>query len=101
MTYTYDSGKIERDFVLKKAEGNCHQDPNQTKLIGVMCQKCPYFLKMQTFYPSPKDEYRLNLHSLGTYVFCKFHKKDDEGTEEIIRDMYRKFREEAIKHFYD
>jgi len=32
---------------------------------------------------------------------CKFHKKDDEDTEEIIGDMYRKFKEEAIKYFYD
>ena len=99
MTYTYDTGKIERDFVLKRVEGNCKADPKQTRLIGVMCKSCPHFIRMETFYPSPKDDYILNTNKIGTFVFCKFHKEDDPGTDEIIHRMYEKFRYEALTHF--
>lgn len=101
MKYTYDTGQIERDFVLKKVDGSCKQDPEHTKLIGVMCQNCPYFLEMKTFYYSPMEEYKLCLDEIGTFVFCKYHKEDDESAEEAVRRMYADFREEAIKHYYD
>lgn len=101
MTYTYSTGKIERDFVLKKVEGNCNVDHEHNKPIGVMCQGCPYFIKMKTFYHSNRDEYILNLETYGTFVLCKYHKQDDEGTREIIHEMYEDFREEAITHYYD
>lgn len=101
LTYNYYTCKIERDFVLKRVEGDCNVDPERTKLIGVMCQGCPHFLKMKKFYRPNKDKYILNLDTYGTFVFCKYHKKDDEGTSDIIAEMYSKFREEAISHFYD
>lgn len=100
-TYSYATRKIERDFVLKRVEGNCHVDPEHAKLIGVMCKGCPHFLKMKTFYYSPREEYKLCLDKIGTFVFCKFHKKDDDGAEEAVRKMYEKFEEEAITHYYD
>ena len=37
----------------------------------------------------------------GTFVFCKYHKEDDEGAHDILMKMYEQFREEAITHFYD
>lgn len=101
MTYNYDTGKITRDFVLKKVEHSCHADPEHTRLIGVMCRNCPHYLKEKTFYHSPKDEYILNTELIGTFVFCKYHKKDDEGTEEILHRMYDNLREEALTHYYD
>ena len=102
MTYNYGTGQISRDFVLKKVEGNCDMDPNHTKLIGVMCQVCPYYLRMNTFYRSSKEEYKLNLDGkIGTFVFCKFHKKDDESARDAIHIMYEKFRDDAITHYYD
>ena len=100
LRYTYDTGEIERDFVLKKAEGSCKQDPNHTKLIGVMCRTCPFYDGEKDFYSRGYKEYILGDY-VGHYVFCKYHKKDDEGTEGIVSDMLSKFREEAITHFYD
>ena len=94
LTYTYDTGKIERDFVLKKVEGSCKQDPNHTKLIGVMCRTCPFYEGEKKFYDDSKLVF-------GHYVFCKYHKEDDEGTKEIVRDMLDKFKEQAITHYYD
>ena len=101
MTYNYDTGKITRDWVLKKIEGNCKCDPNRTVLIGVMCKTCPHFLKMETFYHPSREAYQLGTDKIGTFVFCKYHKKDDEGTDDILHRMYEKFRDEAITHFYD
>ncbi len=101
MTYTYSTGKIERDFVLKKVEGNCNVDPEHTKLIGVMCKGCPHFLKMKTFYYNAREEYQLGLDKIGTFVFCKYHKQDDESAKEAVRRLYEDFREEAITHYYD
>jgi hypothetical protein len=101
MTYNYETGKITRDWVLKKIEGSCKCDPNRTVLIGVMCKTCPHFLKMETFYNSSREEYITGTGKIGTFVFCKYHKKDDEGTSDILHRMYEKFREEAITHFYD
>lgn len=99
LKYRYDTGKIERDFVLKKVEGSCKQDPNHTKLIGVMCRTCPFYDGEKKFY-SRNSEF---LHGgyLGHYILCKYHKKDDEGAQEIIWDMMDKFKEEAITHYYD
>lgn len=99
LKYTYDTGKIERDFVLKKVEGSCKQDPNHTKLIGVMCRTCPFYDGEKSFY-SRDSEYILGDY-LGHYVFCKYHKEDDEGTQKIIWDMMDKFEEEAITHYCD
>ena len=99
LKYTYDTGKIERDFVLKKVEGSCKQDPNHTKLIGVMCRTCPFYDGEKKFY-SRNSEF-LHGDYLGHYILCKYHKKDDEGTQEIIWDMMDKFKEEAITHYYD
>ena len=99
LKYRYDTGKIERDFVLKKVEGSCKQDPNHTKLVGVMCCTCPFYDGEKKFY-SRKNEYLLGDY-LGHYVLCKYHKKDDEGTQEIIRDMMDKFEEEATSIFPD
>ena len=99
LKYTYDTGKIERDFVLKKVEGSCKQDPNHTKLIGVMCRTCPFYDGEKKFY-SRNSEF-LHGDYLGRYILCKYHKKDDEGTKEIIWDMMDKFKEEAITHYYD
>lgn len=101
LKYNYSTGKIERDFVLKKVEGDCHAEPGRTRLIGVMCRNCPHFIRIKTFYPSPKDEYILNTNKIGTFVFCKFHKEDDPGTDEIIHRMYEKFKYEALTHFDD
>ena len=101
LKYNYSTGKIERDFVLKKVEGDCRAEPGRTRLIGVMCRNCPHFIRMETFYPSPKDEYILNTNKIGTFVFCKFHKEDDAGTKEIIHRMYEKFRKEALIHYDD
>ena len=100
LTYSYETGKIERDFVLKKVEGSCHQDPNHTKLIGVMCRTCPFYDGEKKFYNTKKLMFE-DGHYLGHYVFCKYHKEDDEGTKEIVWDMLHKFREEAITHYYD
>ena len=99
MKYTYDTGKIERDFVLKKVEHNCTRDPNKTTMIGVMCRTCPFYSGIKDFY-SHGREFIIGDY-IGTYVLCKYHKEDDEGTRDIISDMYDKFREEAITHFYD
>lgn len=101
LTYTYSTGQIERDFVLKKVEGNCDMDPEHTRLIGVMCKICPYFQKMETFYHPSREAYQLGTDKIGTFVFCKYHKKDDEGTRDILHRMYEKFRDKAISHFYD
>ena len=101
MTYTYSTVKIERDFVLKKVEGNCKVDPEHTKLIGVMCKGCPHFLKMETFYYSPREEYKLDFDKIGTFVFCKYHKKDDESAKEAVDRLYEKFRKEALTHYDD
>ena len=54
LKYTYNTGKIERDFVLKKVEGSCKQDPNHTKLIGVMCRTCPFYNGEKKFYSRKK-----------------------------------------------
>ena len=102
LKYIYDTGRIERDFVLKKVEHDCNQDPERTKLIGVMCRSCPFFEGMKDFYSETRwlRDFILG-HKIGTYVFCKFHKEDDEGASEILSNMYRKFEEEAITHIYD
>ncbi len=101
LKYNYSTGKIERDFVLKKVEGDCRTEPGRTRLIGVMCRNCPHFIRMETFYPSLKEEYILETQPYGTYVLCKFHKKDDEGTKEIIEQIYDKFRKKALTHYDD
>ena len=61
LKYIYDTGKIERDFVLKKVEGSCKQDPNHTKLIGVMCRTCPFYDGEKKFY-SRNSEFLRELH---------------------------------------
>lgn len=99
LIYNYDTRKIERDFVLKKVEGSCKQDPNHTKLIGVMCRTCPFYDGEKSFY-SRNSDYCLGDY-LGHYIFCKYHKKDDEGTQKIIWNMMDKFEEQAITHYYD
>lgn len=101
LKYNYSTGKIERDFVLKKVEGDCRAEPGRTRLIGVMCRDCPHFIRMETFYPSPKEEYILETQPYDTYVLCKFHKKDDTGTEKIIGRIYEQFRKEALTHYDD
>lgn len=97
MTYNYDTGKITRDWVLKKVEGSCKRDPDRTVLIGVMCKHCPFYGGMRTLYKN--DE----CATIGTFIFCKYHKEDDdvEGIREALSNIYDKFREEAITHYYD
>ena len=76
-------------------------DPDHTRLIGVMCQTCPYYLRTNTFYNSSKESYQLGTDKIGTFVFCKFHKKDDESASDAVHIMYEKFRNDAITHFDD
>lgn len=102
MTYNYDNGRITRDFVFKKVEGSCHQDPNKTMLIGVMCRTCPFYDGEYKWWGRlGKGGYFIDLDSHKHLVKCKYHKEDDPGLDDVIHDMYDKFREEAITHFYD
>ena len=101
MKYDYNSSQIERDFVLKKVWGDCYLDPNNVTLIGVPCKSCPYYDGMKKFYRESNERYKLSFDKIGTFVFCKYHKEDDEEAREAVRQMYEKFREEAIAHFYD
>ena len=64
-----------------------------------MCRTCPFYDGENKFY-SRNSEF-LHGDYLGHYILCKYHKKDDEGTKEIIWDIMDKFKEEAITHYYD
>ena len=101
MTYNYDTRHIDRDFVLKKVWGSCYVNPDHATLIGVMCKSCPHFMKMKTFYYDAREEYQLCLDKIGTFVFCKYHKQDDESAKDAVRKLYEGFEEEAISHYYD
>ena len=101
MSYNYETGQITRDFVLKKTERDCNVEPDRTRLIGVMCQTCPYYQKMKTFYHPSRDAYRFGSDEIGTFVFCKYHKRDDDEAQDILDRMYEQFKEEALIHFYD
>ena len=100
LRYNYDNCQISRDFVLKKVEGSCHMDPNKTNLIGVMCRLCPYYDGEIDWYGRIR-EYIIDLDNHHHVVRCKFHKEDDPGLEEMVHDIYKKFEEEAITHYYD
>ena len=100
MTYNYDTGKISRDWVLKKTERSCKRDPDKTVLIGIMCKSCPFYNGIRTLY---KDDNDYMCHNIGTFVLCKYHKEDDDvdGVKDALAKMYDDFREEAITHYYD
>ena len=93
LTYNYGTRQITRDFVLKRAEGDCRRDPEKTTLIGVMCRTCPFYNGERTYYEESKQ--------IGHFIHCKFHTHDDEESEKIIREMYNDFETEALRHFYD
>ena len=102
MTYNYDSGKISRDFVFKKIEGSCHRDPEETALIGVRCRTCPFYGGEYDWYGRlGKWGDLIDLDRHKHLVKCKFHKEDDPGLEEVVSDIYDRFREEAIRHYDD
>lgn len=90
LTYTYSTGQITRDFHFKKTEHVCQRDPARSVLIGVMCRTCPFYGGIYTRGHNGKD-----------LVKCKYHGEDDPGLSEIVSEMYHKFKEEAITHFYD
>lgn len=94
MTYNYDTGKITRDWVMKRMGEICRHDPDRPCIVGVECSICPHYWGERKFYS--KD-----LEFLGRFVFCKFHKEDDEGTKELVWKMMDEFKEEAITHYYD
>ena len=90
LTYTYETGQIPRDFHFKKTEHVCQRDPARSVLIGVMCRTCPFYGGIYTHGRNGKD-----------LVKCKYHGEDDPGLSEIVSEMYHKFEEEAITHYYD
>lgn len=92
LTYTYETRQITRDFHLKKVEGDCKRDPERTVNIGIMCRTCPFFDGEYKHWLYPD---RIDL------IKCKYHKEDDPGLQEVVSDMYRKFEEKAIAHYYD
>lgn len=93
LTYTYATGQITRDFHFKKVEGDCKRDPERTVNIGVMCRSCPFYGGEYTYWSRSFDRTDL--------IRCKYHKEDDPGLQEVVSDLYRKFEEEAITHYYD
>lgn len=101
MTYNYDTGKITRDWVLKIVNRSCKRDPDKTVMVGVMCKTCPFYGGIKNLYK--KDKYGITIEKVGTFIFCKYHKEDDdvEGVKDALIKMYDEFREEAITHYYD
>ena len=95
MTYNYDTGKITRDFIFKKIDNLCRVDENKSTLIGVMCKTCPFY----------KGE-RMESFDKG-FVLCGNIKgddpfaEDDPGCSKIRSEMYERFRNDAICHYYD
>ena len=100
LRYEYETQHISRDFSLKKVEGSCHRDPDKTVLIGVMCRLCPYYAGEIDWYGRIR-EHIIDFDNHHHVVRCKFHGEDDPGLEEVVHDMYEKFEEEAITHYWD
>lgn len=101
LTYNYSTGQITRDFHLKRVEGDCKRDPDRTVNVGVMCRTCPYYGGYVDWWGRGKKEYVLNLDRHEKLVRCKFHQEDDPGLEDVVSDIYTRFKEDAITHYYD
>ena len=100
LRYNYETCQITRDFHLKRVYGDCKRDPERTVDIGVMCRTCPYFGGYMDWY-GRKKEYIIDFDRHEHLVRCKFHKDDDPGLEDVVHDIYRKFEQDAITHYYD
>ena len=99
LTYNYETGKITRDFHLKKVEGSCRRDPDRTVNIGIMCRLCPFYGGDLDWRGNPFKYIGSDDHK--RLVKCRYHVKDDEGLEDVVHDIYTKLEEAAITHYYD
>ncbi len=99
LTYNYETGQITRDFHLKRLEGDCKRDPERTVNIGVMCRSCPFYNGELKWRGKSGNTIDFDRHE--HLVKCKFYQDDDPGLQEVVSDMYRKFEEKAITHYYD
>ena len=78
LTYSYETGRITRDFVFKKPDGNCNKDGRNIP-IGVFCKTCEHFRTIKE-----------------GFILCGYHKTDDPGYEPVRDRMYVRLRIEAL-----
>ena len=92
-TYDYQTGKIERDFHFVKVGEKCKLSGLPAKAGNERCCKCPY---------RRGEIYSWQLRGDDSFVMCKHPEaKDSEGSEGARFMWYKKFKEEALCHFYD
>lgn len=88
MTYTYDTGKITRDFHFVKPNGKSCTKSNLPP--GVHCLGCEFYGGKYTKFVISECEYQ-------TFIKCKLPGiNDHESSKELVHQMYEDFRLEAL-----
>jgi hypothetical protein len=92
-TYNYETGKITLDFHLVKYGEICGLRGIKGKAGNQECHRCPLY------GGSYNDMTNFDWES---FVKCKHpNAQNSESSSFAMYDICEKFREEALKHFYD
>jgi len=95
MTYDYNTGKITRDWHIRRHDEKCRLSGLPAKVGGDRCSKCQYHKGTEFDWQARDLEdtfFTLCSHPEAT---------DSENTENVLRGIYDDFEDKALAHMYD
>ena len=95
MTYDYNTGKITRDWHIRRHDEKCRLSGLPAKVGGDRCSKCQYHKGTEFDWQARDLEdtfFTLCSHPEAT---------DSENTDNVLRGIYDDFEDKALAHMYD
>lgn len=101
MEYNYETGEIS-DYAIKRTGNLCRKNENRTRVIGVMCLGCPFYLGLARKLMDPRSVSRSDQIAMSygwEFVACTGFDKDDGGeiVGKIRSAIYDSVRDHALK----
>ena len=95
MTYDYSTGKITRDWHIRRDEEKCRLSGLPAKVGGERCKKCPY-------NKGGKIDWKARDLADTFFTLCSHPEAtDSENTGNVLWHIYETFEDEALAHMYD
>lgn len=95
MTYDYNTGKITRDWHIRRHDEKCRLSGLPAKVGGDRCSKCQYH-KGTEFDWQARD-----LEDTFFTICSHPEATDSENTENVLWRIYDRFESKALAHMYD
>ena len=95
MTYDYNTGKITRDWHIRRHDEKCRLSGLPAKVGGDRCSKCQYHKRTEFDWQAKDLEdmfFTICLHPEAT---------DSENTANVLWRIYDRFESKALAHMYD